>query len=81
MLRQVISRPAGVLLRTAPVARLGVRAASTKRFTKEHEWVSVDGKVATCGITDFAQKQLGDVVYVALPNAGDKVKKGCVNLP
>lgn len=66
------------VLRTAPVARLGVRAASTVRFTKEHEYVKVDGKTATCGITNFAQTQLGDVVYVSLPNVGDKFEKGCV---
>jgi glycine cleavage system H protein len=40
------------------------------RFTKDHEWVTVDGPTATVGITDFAQKQLGDVVYVDLPAVG-----------
>jgi glycine cleavage system H protein len=49
---------------------------STVRFTKEHEWVSVDGDVATIGITDYAQQQLGDVVYVELPEAGKKFAKG-----
>jgi glycine cleavage system H protein len=39
-------------------------------FTKDHEWVKVDGDQATVGITDFAQKQLGDVVYVELPSVG-----------
>jgi len=39
-------------------------------FTKDHEWVSVAGDTATIGITDFAQKQLGDVVYVELPEIG-----------
>ncbi len=39
-------------------------------FTKDHEWVSVDGATATVGITDFAQKQLGDVVFVELPEIG-----------
>jgi glycine cleavage system H protein len=39
-------------------------------FTKDHEWVKVDGDTATVGITDFAQKQLGDVVYVELPAVG-----------
>jgi hypothetical protein len=53
------------------------RAASTVRFTKDHEYVRVEGGVATCGITDFAQKALGDVVFVALPNVGDKFKQGC----
>jgi glycine cleavage system H protein len=52
------------------------RLASTTVFTKEHEYARIDGKVATCGITDFAQSQLGDVVYVSLPKKGDVFKKG-----
>jgi len=40
------------------------------RFSKDHEWVRVEGDTATIGITDFAQKQLGDVVYVELPAVG-----------
>jgi len=43
------------------------------RYTKEHEWVTVDGDVATMGITDHAQKELGDIVYVDLPRPGDAV--------
>jgi len=43
------------------------------RYTKEHEWVSVKGDVATIGITDHAQKELGDIVYVDLPQPGDAV--------
>ncbi len=42
------------------------------RYSKDHEWVKVDGDVATIGITDFAQHSLGDVVYVDLPRSGDK---------
>lgn len=42
-------------------------------YTKEHEWVRVDELVATIGITDFAQKELGDIVYVELPKPGDHV--------
>ncbi len=45
-------------------------------YTKEHEWVSVDGDVATVGITDFAQGQLGDVVFVEVPEAGRQVGQG-----
>jgi glycine cleavage system H protein len=41
-----------------------------KRYTKEHEWVSLNGATATIGITDHAQQQLGDVVFVELPEAG-----------
>ncbi len=44
-----------------------------RKYTKEHEWIVVDGDVATVGITDYAQSQLGDVVYVELPAAGKKV--------
>ena len=47
-----------------------------KYFTKDHEWLSVEGDTATVGITDFAQAQLGDVVYVELPGAGKAVTKG-----
>ena len=42
------------------------------RYTKDHEWLSVDGDTATIGITDYAQHSLGDVVYVELPKPGDK---------
>lgn len=42
------------------------------RYSKDHEWVAVEGDVATIGITDYAQASLGDVVYVDLPRAGDK---------
>ncbi len=46
------------------------------RYTKEHEWVVVEGDTATIGITDYAQKELGDVVYVDLPQPGDSVVAG-----
>lgn len=45
-----------------------------RRYTKEHEWVKVDGAAGTVGITDFAQKQLGDVVFLELPEKGKKIK-------
>jgi glycine cleavage system H protein len=45
----------------------------TERFTKDHEWVRLDGGIATVGITDHAQQQLGDVVFVELPEVGRKV--------
>jgi glycine cleavage system H protein len=56
-----------------PVARS--LAMSTVRFTKDHEWISVDGDVGTVGITQYAQSQLGDVVYVELPEPGKKIAK------
>jgi glycine cleavage system H protein len=45
-------------------------------YTKDHEWVRVDGDVATIGISDHAQEQLGDVVFVELPEIGKQVKQG-----
>ena len=49
---------------------------SETRFTKDHEWVRLDGKTATVGITDHAQQALGDVVYIELPQAGRAVEAG-----
>ena len=46
------------------------------RYTKEHEWVRVEGDTGTVGISDHAQKELGDIVYVDLPKAGTHVEKG-----
>jgi glycine cleavage system H protein len=46
------------------------------RFTKDHEWVRLDDDVAVIGITDYAQSQLGDVVYVELPEIGQRVAQG-----
>jgi glycine cleavage system H protein len=46
------------------------------RYTAEHEWVAVDGPVASVGITDYAQNALGDVVYVSVPAPGTKVTAG-----
>ena len=48
----------------------------TVKYTKDHEWIKVDGDVATIGITEHAQQQLGDVVFVELPAIGEAVKKG-----
>jgi len=46
------------------------------KYTKDHEWARVDGKVAVVGITDFAQEKLGSIVFVELPPSGKSVKKG-----
>ena len=46
------------------------------RYTKEHEWINVEGGVATIGITDYAQHELGDVVFVELPKPGAKIEAG-----
>lgn len=48
------------------------------KYTKEHEWIRVDGNTGAIGITDFAQQQLGDVVYVELPEVGATVTAGQV---
>ena len=48
------------------------------RYTKEHEWIVVNGGIATIGITDYAQHELGDVVFVELPKAGAKLAAGKV---
>jgi glycine cleavage system H protein len=45
------------------------------KFSKEHEWVLVEGNTATIGITEFAQEELGDIVYVELPEVGEKIVK------
>ena len=46
------------------------------RYTKEHEWIRVEDGVATLGITDYAQGELGDIIYVELPAVGDKLSAG-----
>lgn len=46
------------------------------KYTKDHEWIRIEGSTATIGITDYAQEQLGDIVFVELPNEGEAVKKG-----
>ena len=46
------------------------------RYTKEHEWISVDGATGTVGITDYAQNSLGDIVFVDLPKVGDTLEAG-----
>src|SRR5580698_10801222 len=43
------------------------------RYTREHEWIALDGKIGTIGITDYAQNSLGDIVYVDVPKVGDAV--------
>jgi glycine cleavage system H protein len=48
------------------------------RYTREHEWISVEGSIGTIGITDYAQNSLGDIVYVDVPKVGDPVTAGQV---
>ena len=49
---------------------------SSIKFTKDHEWVRVEGDIATVGLTDYAQEQLGDIVFVELPDVGRQLEKG-----
>ena len=49
---------------------------SDLKYTKDHEWIRIDGDLARVGITDYAQKQLGDVVYLELPEVGRTLEKG-----
>ena len=49
---------------------------TTLKYTNDHEWVKIDGSEARVGITDYAQKQLGDVVYIELPDVGRTVSQG-----
>ncbi len=51
---------------------------SDLKYTKDHEWVKIDGDVATIGITDFAQRELGDIVYVDVSTIGETVDKEAV---
>ncbi len=49
---------------------------SNLKFTKDHEWVRIEGDIATVGLTDYAQEQLGDIVFVELPDVGRQLDKG-----
>lgn len=51
---------------------------SNLRYTKDHEWIKMDGNVATIGITDFAQRELGDIVYVEVETIGKSLEAGAV---
>ena len=48
------------------------------KYTKDHEWISIDGEIATVGITDFAQRELGDIVYVEVENVGETIEADAV---
>jgi len=52
------------------------QAPTDRRYTKEHEWVKIEGDVATIGITEFAQSELGDVTYVEVPQVGQQLAQG-----
>ena len=48
------------------------------KYTKDHEWVKIEGDIATIGVTDFAQKELGDIVYVEVETLGETLEAGAV---
>ena len=51
-------------------------APTNRKYTKTHEWALVDGDIATIGVTDYAQRELGDITYLELPEAGDSISAG-----
>lgn len=55
---------------------MDIKVDKSCRYTETHEWVRVEGGIATVGITDYAQDQLGDIVYVEMPMVGDTFEKG-----
>src|SRR5690242_16270197 len=57
---------------------MSMNIPSNLRYTKDHEWVSLEGKIATIGITDFAQRELGDIVYVEVDTVGKQLEAGAV---
>lgn len=59
-----------------PTNRNGAEPMSRRYYTEEHEWIEVDGGVATVGITDFAQDQLGDIVFIETPEPGLTLDQG-----
>ena len=60
------------------VRPIGCARSTSTVFTKEHEYAKIAGSTATCGISNYAQAALGDVVFVSLPAVGASFKKGCV---
>ena len=51
-------------------------APENRKYTKTHEWISIEGDIATFGLTDHAQSELGDITYLELPDVGDALKAG-----
>jgi hypothetical protein len=65
----------------ATVRKLDGNSFVARRYTPEHEWVEVNNGIATMGITDYAQKALGDVVYIEVPEVGKEVSKKGSSIP
>ncbi|KAI9304254.1 glycine cleavage system H protein [Cunninghamella echinulata] len=75
LLTNNIIRPYSPVIRNAATLA-ALRGYATKHYTKEHEWISVENDIGTIGITDHAQKQLGDVVFVEVNPVGEKTDQG-----
>lgn len=75
LLVQTLSRMLAFCHRLQPLLRQSVRTYAVRKYTPEHEWVSVSNGIGTFGISDYAQKALGDVVYIEVPTVGDSVAK------
>lgn len=60
------------------MAESETRIPDDLHYTEQHEWISIEGDLGTIGITDYAQSELGDVVFVELPEVGDTLEKGQV---
>ncbi len=58
------------------MAESETRVPDDLRYTEQHEWISLDGDLGTIGLTDYAQSELGDIVFVELPQVGDTLEKG-----
>ncbi|MCY3737230.1 MAG: glycine cleavage system protein GcvH [Gemmatimonadaceae bacterium] len=58
------------------MAESETRVPEDLRYTEQHEWISLEGELGTIGITDYAQSELGDIVFVELPEVGDTLEKG-----
>lgn len=60
----------------ASIKSMSMNFPANLRYTKDHEWISLEGDVATIGITDYAQRELGDIVYVEVDTIGKKLEAG-----
>lgn len=76
MMRSIARHSVGQALRFNTTSKIASARFASTYFTPAHEYVIIDGKVGTCGITDFAQTALGDIVFVDLPEVGDEFEKG-----
>ncbi|MEC5172237.1 glycine cleavage system H protein [Chryseobacterium nepalense] len=73
-----IFEASGILNTFVPNKKLKMNTPSELKYTKDHEWIKIEGNVATIGITDFAQGELGDIVYVDVDTVDDDLNGGDV---